>query len=262
MRYTIVDRLDEKSASTSRYIHEKLVNTHMERDDDNPQLVIVIGGDGTFLVAAHKYLEIISDVIMVGIHTGTLGFFADFKLDEVDLLIQLILTKKPNISSKRLLKTRVICSDGTENLYYSLNEVRIENVVKTQILKVWVNEVYLETFRGTGICVSTQAGSTGYHRSLKGAVIYDSLELMQMAEITGIHHRLFQSLQVPLILSSESTITFASPSFKEAILAYDHLSVEVKTAKHVICTLSNSKRINFARYKPGLTYIHRIKSLF
>ena len=140
MRYAIVNRLDEKSVSTCKYVHEKLSNTHMERNDENPQLVIVIGGDGTFLVAAHKYLEIISDIKMVGVHTGTLGFFADFKLDEVDLLIELILTKKPDISSKRLLKTRVICSDETENVYYSLNEVRIENVVKTQILKVWINE--------------------------------------------------------------------------------------------------------------------------
>lgn len=262
MRYTIVNRIDEMSAKTCNYVHSQLVDTHMRRDDKNPELVIVIGGDGTFLVATHKYADIISDVIMVGIHTGTLGFFADFKLDEVDLLIENILNKKPKISSKRLLKTRVINSDESEDIFYSLNEIRIENIIKTQILKVWINQIYLETFRGTGICVSTQAGSTGYNRSLKGAAISDSLELIQMAEITGIHHKLFQSLQVPLILDEDSEISFASPSFKKAILCYDHLSVEITDAKHVFCTLSKSKIINFARYKPGLSYVHRIKSLF
>lgn len=262
MKYTIVNRLDDKSAAASEYVHDKLKNTQMQIDNKNPELVIVIGGDGTFLVAAHKYIDIISGVLMVGVHTGTLGFFADFKIDEIDKLIDSILNKKPNISSKRLLKTRIVESDETEKTIYSLNEIRIENIIKTQILKVWINKIYLETFRGTGICVSTQPGSTGYNRSLKGAAISDSLQLMQMAEITGIHHKLYQSLQVPLILDEHSEISFASPSFKEAILCYDHLSIKINNAKHIFCSLSEDKIINFARYKPNLTYIHRIKSLF
>lgn len=262
MKYTIVTRKDEKSNEIAQYIHNKLANSHMEKDDLLPELVIVIGGDGTFLVAAHKYIENISNIIMVGIHTGTLGFFADFQIDEVDELIYNILNKKPEISSKRLLKTSVLCRNNEEKTYYSVNEISIQNVIKTQILKVWINQTYLETFRGTGICVSTQAGSTGYNRSLKGAAVIDSLELMQMAEIAGIHHKLFQSLQVPLILDCNSEVAFASPSFEKARLSYDHESVSINDAKHVVCTLSNTKKINFARYKPNLTYIYRIKSLF
>ena len=262
MKYTIVTRQDEKSNSLEQYIHSKLANSHMDKDDVNPKIIIVIGGDGTFLIAAHRYIENISNIIMVGIHTGTLGFFADFKSDEVDDLIYSILNEIPEISSKRLLKTSVLCRNNEEKLYYSVNEISIQNVIKTQILKVWINQTYLETFRGTGICVSTQAGSTGYNRSLKGAAVIDSLELMQMAEIAGIHHKLFQSLQVPLILDSDSEIAFASPSFEEARLSYDHESVSINDAKHVVCTLSNSKKINFARYKTNLTYLDRIKSLF
>lgn len=262
MKYTIVTRQDKKSNNIADYIHSKLENSHMDKDDKNPKLVIVIGGDGTFLVAAHRYIENISNIIMVGIHTGTLGFFADFKIDEVDDLVYSILNEKPEISSKRLIKASVLCRNNEEKIYYSVNEVSIQNVIKTQILKVWINQTYLETFRGTGICVSTQAGSTGYNRSLKGAVVIDSLELMQMAEIAGIHHKLFQSLQAPLILDSSAEIAFASPSFEKARLSYDHESVSINEAKHVVCTLSKTKKINFARYKPNLTYIHRIKSLF
>lgn len=167
MKFTIVNRLDEKSIETGKYVEKALLEAGKVRDNKNPEIVIVIGGDGTFLVAAHKYIEIISDVLMVGIHTGTLGFFADFKVDEIDMLIHSILNKKPKVSTKRLLKTKVVNNDDKNQIYYSLNEIRIENVIKTQILKVWINHVFLETFRGTGICVSTQPGSTGYNRSLK-----------------------------------------------------------------------------------------------
>lgn len=262
MRYTIVNRNDELSKDTSKYIDEKLLAADKIRDDENPELVIVVGGDGTFLVAAHKYIDNISNILMVGIHTGTLGFFADFKLDELDYLIECIIYKKPRVSSKRLLETRIETDGKYCEVYYALNEFRIENILKTQILKVYIDDVYLETFRGTGLCISSQPGSTGYNRSLKGAVISDDLELMQVAEITGIHHRLFQSLQVPLILSKDAVVKLDSPSFEHAIMCYDHLSVPISKADLVVTKLSEDKIINFARYHDKLTYTHRIRSLF
>ncbi len=262
MKYTIVNRTDELSTEKAEYIHARLQEAGMERNDEEPKLVIVVGGDGTFLVGVHKYLERISEILMVGIHTGTLGFFADFQLDEIDFLIECILTKEPVVSTKRLLEVNVSNQDGTQEQYHALNEVRVENILKTQILEVNINDVYLETFRGTGLCISTQPGSTGYNRSLKAAVISDELELIQMAEITGIHHRLFQSLQVPLILHADTKIKLESPSFTKAILCYDHLSVPINHASEVLTCLSNTKKVNFARYHEKLTYTHRIRSLF
>lgn len=261
MRYTIVHRTDEVSKETSNYIYDKLEGTKMIKDVENPELIIVVGGDGTFLVGMHRYIENISNIIMVGIHTGTLGFFADFQMDEVDYLIDCILNKKPEISTKRLLEVETIDQDRSE-IYYALNEARIENIIKTQILDVYINGTHLETFRGTGLCISTQAGSTGYNRSLKAAVISEELELIQVAEITGIHHRLFQSLQVPLILGADAEIKLTSPSYKEAIMCYDHLFEPINHVNEVKIRLSKDKTVNFARYHDNLTYTHRIRNLF
>lgn len=261
MLYTIVHRNDEVSIATSNYIKSKLENTKMHYDEEHPELIIVVGGDGTFLLGVHKYLENISNIIMVGIHTGTLGFFADFQLDEVDYLIECILTKEPRVNTKRLLKVDLQTKDD-HKAYYALNEARIENIIKTQILDVTIDNVHLETFRGTGLCLSTQPGSTGYNRSLKAAVISDKIEMIQVAEITGIHHRLFQSLQVPLILHPDSEIKLTSPSFHEAIMCYDHLSIPIHDVTEVNVTLSKSKSVNFARYHENITYTHRIRSLF
>lgn len=262
MKYTIIDRNDKVSRETADYISKSLVKEGLIRDDENPKLVIVVGGDGTFLVAAHKYLDNISDIIMVGIHTGTLGFFSDFRLEEVDCLIDCILNVEPHINTKRLLEIDIVKDNNECRTFHALNEVRIENILKTQILEVFINDVYLETFRGTGLCISSQPGSTGYNRSLKGAVISDELELLQVSEITGIHHRLFQSLQVPLILHKNTEVKLTSPSYEKAIMCYDHLSLPIYDAKEVHVRLSKDKMINFARYHEHLTYTHRIKALF
>ena len=55
-------------------------------DEKNPDLVISIGGDGTILEAVHQYLNV--GCCFVGIHTGTLGFYTDYQIDEVDQFIK------------------------------------------------------------------------------------------------------------------------------------------------------------------------------
>lgn len=61
---------------------------------------------------------------------------------------------------------------------------RIENVIQTLDLEVMIDDEFFENYRGTGMCVCTQAGSTAYNRSLKGAVIDEGLNLLQLHEIT------------------------------------------------------------------------------
>ena len=47
----------------------------LQIDDENPDIVIAIGGDGTLMSAFHKYFDQIDHIGFVGIHTGHLGFF-------------------------------------------------------------------------------------------------------------------------------------------------------------------------------------------
>ena len=140
----------------------------------------------------------INNCCFLAIHTGTLGFFTDYTSDEVEECIYDILHNDPTFKHRSLLEITY-----GNNKYYALNEMRIENIVRTQTLNVNIDGYPFETFRGTGMCVSTQSGSTAYNRSLKGAVIEEGLDLIQLHEITGIHHRKYSSLGVSYIMSKE-----------------------------------------------------------
>lgn len=258
--YTVVNRYDKVSEQANVVVDEYMKEKKIERDDDNPELVIAIGGDGTFLHAVHKYLDKINDVYFISVHTGTLGFFASYHINELNVLMNSINEEKSYVDSKALLEVEAVKNDGKKEFFYAVNEMRIENVYKTQIIKVWVNKSYLETFRGTGLCLSTQAGSTGFNKSLKGAVVQDSLEIMQMTEISGIHNKVYQSLQVPLLLDKHAEVTYGSSSFEEAVLCYDYKSVDMKDIKHVLCRLSD-KKVNMLRYREK-DFVHKIKDLF
>ncbi|MGN1183562.1 MAG: NAD(+)/NADH kinase, partial [Faecalibacillus sp.] len=70
MKYAFVTRDDELSKKTAIKIHQCL-KKYFIHDENNPDLVISIGGDGTILNAVHRYMN--KDCAFVGLHTGTLG---------------------------------------------------------------------------------------------------------------------------------------------------------------------------------------------
>ncbi|MEG0264596.1 MAG: NAD kinase [Erysipelotrichaceae bacterium] len=257
-KFAFITKKDIKSQRIQNQITKALEEANWELDKDHPQLVFSIGGDGTLLYGVHHYIDNLDDIMFVGIHTGTLGFFTDYTENEVDICIQDVLNNEPTIFTSRLLQIDI--KGKADKSLYALNEMRIENVIRTQILNISIDDEFFETCRGTGVCLSTQAGSTAYNRSLRGAVIENGLSVLQLCEITGIQHKLYRSLGVPYILSDNRIVSFESNEFDEALLCYDHLHVSLKEVEKVICKLSN-KQVHFARYRP-YSYLKRIKNLY
>lgn len=258
-RFDIVHRGDKESLALSREIIEKLKSNGLKYSIDNPELIICVGGDGTLLNAFHDNLKRLDKVMFVGIHTGTLGFSTDYTKDEIDQLVEDISNKEPIIDTKRVLE--VECYNGGKNLhFFALNEVRVENIVKTQPIEVFINNDYFELFRGNGFCVSGQHGSTAYNRSIGGAVIYPGLDLLQLTEISGIHHRHAKSLASPLIMNPDAIISLRSESFKHALLCFDHLHIHLDMIYRV--DIYNSQlSMRFARYR-SIPHLKRLTALF
>ena len=221
MKYSVVAKKDAKSHAVEEKIKERLQSSGWIYDKAEPQLVICVGGDGTLLYGVHQYLHRISEVNFLGIHTGTLGFFTDYTEEELEECLHDVLEKEP-----------VIFEDGE----------------------------FFETCRGSGICLSTQAGSTAYNRSLGGAVIDCGLSLMQLAEITAIQHSKHRSLGNPYIMMKNRHVTMKSETFDTAILCYDHLNVPLEATKEIYCEMSDRK-VRFARYR-HYSYLRRLKNLY
>ncbi len=257
MKFAIVSKNDKKSWNVENYVKQELENHSWVYDQVQPELVICVGGDGTLLYGVHKYVNILNNVQFLGIHTGTLGFFTDYTEEEVDECLHDLLTKKPKIYESRLLKFQI---DGDSNIRYALNEIRIENIIKSQIMDLYIDDEFFETCRGSGICLSTQAGSTAYNRSLRGAVIDSGLSLMQLTEVTPIQHSVHRSLGVPYIMMEDRVIKIKSESFDTAVLCYDHLHLPLTDTKEIICGMSDLK-VKFARYRE-YSYLKRLKNLY
>lgn len=257
MRYAVVAKKDEKSHAVENKIKDRLSKENWIYNKKEPELVICVGGDGTMLYGLHQYLNSLDKIKFLGIHTGTLGFFTDYTEEELDECLNDILNKEPECFESSLLRIKL---DNLEEPFYALNEMRVENIVKSQIMDIYVDGEFFETCRGSGICLSTQAGSTAYNRSLGGAVIDSGLSIMQLAEITAIQHSKHRSLGNPYIMMSSRNITMRSKTFDTATLCYDHLNYSLENTNEIYVQMSD-KKVKFARYRE-YSYLKRLKNLY
>lgn len=252
--FKIVNRDDEKSKELTAVLTQKL-NAKGLKEALIPDYVIVVGGDGTFLKAVHQYLEHLDKLLFIGIHTGTLGFLNDYQADELETFIDDLTGSEPQIISYRLLRF-----DSAKGQCYSVNEMRIENIYKTQSLAVYANDEYVETVRGTGVCISGQLGSTAYNRSLGGSVIQNGLELLQLCEVTSLRNSIYRSLASPIIFDPSTIISLRSDDFEQCSLLYDYFDLSLGGLKEISIALSD-KKLRIARFRP-YNYNAHLRTLY
>ena len=255
MKFACVKRYDDISSALSEKLTIRLSGSGYIYDDEDPDYVFVVGGEGTFLKAVHRYMDKLDSIAFFGIHTGTLGFFSDYTDKEFEEFVSNFLNAKPRVCEYQLLKVSV-----DDKVHYALNEMRVENVSRTQKIDVEVDGEDFERFSGTGLCVCTQLGSTAFNRSLNGAVIQEGLPLIEMSEISGIHNRYYRSLGSSIVMKEDAKIVFKSDDFSSAILCIDYLTYDLDDAKMIKIELS-TKRVKILRYK-DVGYFKRLKSLF
>lgn len=261
-KFNVVVREDEVSLAIALDIKEKLIKGGLVYDEVDPNLVISVGGDGTMLNSIHQYIKKLKSISFCGVRTGNLGFYTDFKPEEVDFLIEQIINDDYYVINHNLLEICIITNEK-KYIHYALNEGRIENNIKTQVLDVYINEEHFETIRGNGLNFSTPSGSTGYNKSLKGAVIHPRVKAFQMCEIASINNTIFRSLGSPLILDKTHYVDVKFRDLNEAILGYDSYLIdldEFENLKALRFSLSK-KYVKFARFK-RYNFMERVRKSF
>ena len=173
----------------------------------------------------------------------------------MDQCINDILTKQPRIEKKRLLEINIV----NQQKFYAVNEMWLQSH-KTKTIDVYLNDQHLEKFHGSGLVISTQTGSTAFNRSLNGAVVEPSIEVMEMAEIGGIHHSHYRSLKNPLIVAPETEIKLACEDLSNTKLCFDRFDFDLSGKKEIICTLSQRK-LQIAHYK-SIQWVEHLKQLY
>lgn len=250
MKFAVTSKGDEKSNMLSKKIRTYLEEFDLIYDEDQPDIVISIGGDGTLLYAFHRYSSRLDKTAFVGIHTGHLGFYADWVPEELEKLVIAIAKTPYQVIEYPLLEVTIrYTHGGKETKTLALNESTVKSVDSTLVMDVVIKGEHFERFRGDGLCVSTPSGSTAYNKALGGAIIHPSLQAIQIAEMASINNRVFRTIGSPLILPSHHTCMLRPVNRTDFLITIDHLSVLHKDVKSIQFRVADEK-IRFARFRP------------
>lgn len=163
---------DEKSKKVAEQIRQ--LNSHSKtplKETEDGDLVIAIGGDGTFLHAVNA-THFGKNKIYAGIHTGTLGFLQSLSENDVYTLIQYLRYEK-ELQTRKVLIPSISISllTGETKKFYAFNEVLIGGRDYTKIqFSQYVNDELLQEVSGNGIIVSSSTGDTAFSMSAGGAI--------------------------------------------------------------------------------------------
>lgn len=264
MKYHVVQRGDEVSKQLTERFHALAAQYGMVLENDAPDIVLSIGGDGTMLHAFHQYAGQLERIAFVGIHTGRLGFFADWMPDEVDHLAELMhLTGSPEklrVVQYPVVEIEITTSAGRET-HLALNEFTLKGIEETLVAQLDINDEMFEMFRGDGICISSPSGSTAYNKSLGGAMVHPSLEAIQIAEIASINNRVYRTLGSPIILPKHHHCDIYPKSRKHLLLSLDHLYIQRSDVLSIRCRVASEVKVKFARFRP-FPFWNRVREAF
>lgn len=232
-------------------IMEGLKKSQIDYDEVEPDIVITIGGDGTLLSAFHHYIHQLNHVRFVGIHTGHLGFYTDWRNFEVADLIDSLTNEGAQSISYPLLDMRARFADGRVVHDIALNESTVKNVSRTMVCDLYINHELFERFRGDGLCISTPTGSTAYNKAVGGAILDPRIVGFQLAEMASLNNRVYRTLGSPVILGSKNKLTLRLNKGSGQVLTCDRLQTLVEAPQQLVQVDYKvaSQKIHFARYR-------------
>ena len=165
---------------------DKTLDPEILKDAD---VVIVLGGDGTMLRASHAVRK--SELPMIGLNLGTTGFLTEVDINAQEEMVERLMkgdyAVEPRMRLKGVIKRK---SSGSAppvvERFSSLNDIVVirEGVLRLIALKIYVNDVFFDTYEADGVILSTPTGSTGYNLSAGGPIVSPRARLIVMTPVS------------------------------------------------------------------------------
>ena len=225
--------------SADEFEFDGVENVDLKNFNDLVDLIIVFGGDGTLLGAARKFIN--SDIPILGINMGTVGFLTDVNIENFESVIGDIFKGDYVLEERSLVEAKFADQEA-----FGLNEVLIHSGSYAQLMRyrLLIDGKTVYEQRSDGLIVATPTGSTAYALSAGGSIIHPELNIWNIIPMMS------QSLSSrPLIVSNKKSMEI---QLIEGPL--DHAMICVDGQKDIPIKYNNS--ISISRKNSSLKIIH------
>lgn len=225
----------------------------IEGDAFDADVLISMGGDGTFLEAARRVGH--RGIPILGVNVGRLGFLADVLPEDIEAVIAQIYAGAYTIEERCVLELSYD-HGHPEGYPYALNEIAVlkRDVSSMISIRVDINGEYLTTYQADGLIINTPTGSTGYALSVGGPIMQQGSRTIGLIPVAP------HSLTVrPLTLTDDAVVTLTVASRNHRFL----VSVDGRSEK---CSEDVRLTIRRAPYtirvlkRPGQSFFRTLRT--
>ncbi|HET9501152.1 MAG TPA: NAD kinase [Marmoricola sp.] len=197
----VVRLLPDEAADLGLVAGERLEVVDEQSAAEGCELAVVIGGDGTMLRAAE--LTHGSSTPLLGVNLGHVGFLAEAEEEDVDAMIEAIVTRRYTSEERLTIDVRVYRGKELVESTWALNEASVEKAARQRMLEVVVeiDGRPLSRWGCDGVVCATPTGSTAYNFSAGGPVVWPGVNALLMVPISA--HALFAR---PLVVAPDSVL--------------------------------------------------------
>jgi len=209
-------------------------------DEELPQkvdLILVLGGDGTMIATARMLGD--SEVPVIGVNYGGLGYLAEFRIDELFTALEAILAGDYKLEHRVMLAVELRRGDELVTKNRVLNDVVMNKSALARIIQIetYLNEQFVNSFRADGLIVSTPTGSTAYNLSAGGPIIFPTMNTVVITPICP-----FTLSNRPIVVPDDSVIEVRLMTEKEdvALTLDGQVGFPIQARDRVIIRKSNT----------------------
>jgi NAD+ kinase len=217
------------------------LNARPVSEQNEIDLIVAVGGDGTVLEAAH--LAVDRGVPIMGVNLGTIGFLAEAEPDELEQTLTALAAGRYRIEDRNTIE--VVLPDGTRAL--GVNDVVVEKI-NSQRLVVLDVEVDGEPFlrhRADGLVVATSMGSTAYSFSAGGPLMDPRVDGILITPVAP--HSLFDR---SLVIPSDSVVTIQVADDRPVRVSVDGRELGSMAEGERAIIGPGPKPVSFVRMRP------------
>lgn len=221
-----------------------------------PNLVIVLGGDGTLLAAARAFARTTTPILSVNL--GSLGFLTEIPLSDLYPTLESWCDNCAEIEVRSMMHAEIIRDGQSIQQWDALNDVVVAKgtIARMGDFTVEIENQLVATFRADGIIVSTPTGSTAYNLAADGPIVMPSVDCILVTPICP--HLLTIR---PIVVPGDATVSVHVVGVpNEIYLTVDgQEAVELKLDDYVHCQRSEAS-VRLLRSRPnGLFNVLRSK---
>ncbi len=208
------------------------------RDNDfTADLVLSIGGDGTFLSSAARVGN--KSIPILGINTGRLGFLADISKEDIISSLESVFNQEFTIEKRTVLEVETIDGKVKENAF-ALNDVAISKQDSSSMLLInacYQNEL-INSYQGDGLIISTPTGSTAYSMSVGGPIVVPQTSNLLITPVAS-HSLTVRPLVIPNDWTIELEVVSRSNSYLVSVdghskVVHNSTRIHIKKADHTV----------------------------